>query len=207
MESLKPHAQLLQRRVEPALDRAQRNLERVSYLLTCPILKLLHHDPLTQLRRERSHRSPDGFRPLLRLGRARGRSALVRRQKTLARGLDLVLDASLRAHARTALARDALVDRDAVQPGRDFRLAAEALQIAVGRDEGLLRGVARVLVCAEDAVSQGVNFPLPAAHHFTEGLLVSGKRAFHQLLVGRQHLSNNRASFKVSSAGTARSMV
>src|SRR5438105_2690079 len=177
MESFEPHAQLLQRRVEPALDRAQRNLERVGYLLKRQILELFHHDHLAQLRRERGHGAPDGLRPLRGFGRARRAAALGRRQETLARRLDLVLDPGLGPHARAPLPRDALVDRDAVQPRGDFRLAAEALQVAVGRNEGLLRGVARLLVCAEDAVSQGVNLPLPAAHHFAEGLTVSGLRA------------------------------
>ena len=84
--------------------------------------------------------------------------------------------------------------------------------VAIATNLVLMVAVATVMIGAtsqagRDAVGATPG-PLSAGFYlFAEGLTVSGLRAFHQLLVGRQRHSNHQASFKVSSAGTARSMV
>ena len=86
---------------------------------------------------------------------------------------------------RAALARDALVDGDAVQPRRDFRLAAKIAEVAEGGDERLLRSVARLVFAAEDAVGERVDAPLPATHDHAERIRIAGKRTLHDLFVAR----------------------
>ena len=104
---------------------------------------------------------------------------LGRCKKTLARHFQFIFDTRLGTHTRTTLSRDALVDRDAVQPRRDFCLAAKVLQVAECGNERLLRSVARVLRGSKDAVGESENLSLPATHNFTEGFLVSAKRALN----------------------------
>ena len=75
------------------------------------------------------------------------------------------------------------IQRDAVEPGREFRLALEALEGAEGPEKGLLRDVARVFLPAEDAVGQGIDRPLPAQHELVEAVEIAPYREGDQLFV------------------------
>src|ERR1044072_3822653 len=113
---LKPfqlQTQLLERRVEAALNCAQRNLKRVGNLLKRQLLELLHQNNLAQLPRERGHGAPDGYGALFRLRRVGGRGIRSGRKELFTTRFDLVLPPRLGAGTRAAPARDALVERDA----------------------------------------------------------------------------------------------
>src|ERR1041384_2358269 len=100
---------------------------------------------------------------------------------------------SFATNLRPTLARDALIDRNAMQPRRDFRIAAKPTEIAEGGDEGLLRGVARVLFAPKNAVGQSEDATLPTAHNFAEGFVVARECSLHDLLVARRLHCLNRA--------------
>jgi len=64
------------------------------------------------------------------------------------------------------------VDRDAVEPGVELRLAAEARQGAVGADEGVLGHVLHLRRVAHEAADHGRDPVLVLAHQQVEGGLV-----------------------------------
>src|SRR6185503_8810668 len=110
---LQTHLQLLQRRVQPALDRAQRQFERLGNLAKSEFFKLLHHDDLPQLDRKTVYRATNRCRLLPALGDARGRVAQ-RRDKPTGVGLSFVFKCRLTSHFGASLPGNALVHRNPV---------------------------------------------------------------------------------------------
>src|SRR5688572_30105575 len=84
-----------------------------------------------------------------------------RRRKTDCIFLLFVLERRFASYSRLSLSRDALVDRDPVQPGRDFGLAAKAAQVSKGGEKSLLGCVARVLFATQHPISKRKYAPLP----------------------------------------------
>src|SRR6185295_14410884 len=85
---LQTHLQLLQRRIQPALDRAQRQVERLGNLAKSEFFELLHHDHLPQLDWQTVDCSTNGCRFLPALGDPRGR---VTQGRNKAAGIGLML--------------------------------------------------------------------------------------------------------------------
>jgi hypothetical protein len=75
------------------------------------------------------------------------------------------------------------VQRDAIKPGGEFRLAFEPLEGTERAQERLLRHVARVFFPADDAVRQGIDRALPAHHQLVEAVEIAPHRAGDQLFV------------------------
>ena len=118
---------------------------------------------------------------ILALGRGRG--GLVRLQE-LFQPLGVVHRGGL-AGGGLAGAVQAGIDRDAVQPGRDGRLAAEGVGGAVGGDQSVLDGVSGLL-----AVPQGAQChrPEPVAvppHELAEGVGIALDMAGEEILIAR----------------------
>src|SRR6185369_3528528 len=182
---LQTHLQLLQRRVQPALDRAQRQVECFGNLAKRKLFKLLHHHHLPQLDRQTVYRSPDCYRFLPALDDARGRVAQGRGK---ASGISFlsVIKCRLTSHFRASLPRNALVHRYPVQPGRNLSLAAEAAQIPKSGEKGLLSGVAGVFLTAEHAVSKRKDTSLPAPYNLAESLRIARYSTLNDDLVRTQ---------------------
>ena len=105
---------------------------------------------------------------------------------------------------RAALAPNpvaAQVQRDAIEPGGEFRLALEAAERAERTQERLLGDVASIFLAADDAVRQGIDRPLPAQDELVEAVQVAPSRAGDQLFVGRGH--QRRFHWASDAAGTA----
>ena len=62
----------------------------------------------------------------------------------------------------------AQIQRDAVEPRRELRLAFEPAEGAERSEKGFLGDVARVFFAADDPVRERVNGPLPAQHELVE---------------------------------------
>src|ERR1041384_3473537 len=182
---LQTHLQLLQRRIQPALDRTQRHFERLGNLAKCEFFKLFHHPPLPQLDRQTVYGSTNGCRFLSAFGEARGRVAQ-RRDKAPGVGLSFVFKCRLTSHFRASLPGNALVNRNPVQPGGDFRLATEPTQVPKSGEKGLLSGVAGVFLAAEHAVSKRKDAALPAPHNLAESLRIARQSTLNDDLVGTQ---------------------
>lgn len=95
------------------------------------------------------------------------------------------VESALTSNFRPALARNALIDSDTVQPGRNLCFAAKPAQIAKRRQKGLLRGVARIFFAAEHAKGKRENASLPARYDFAESLCVARQGTLHDLFVAR----------------------
>jgi hypothetical protein len=67
------------------------------------------------------------------------------------------------------------IDRDAVQPGCERRLSLEPAEAAIGSNEHVLREVARVLVVADEPVTEQINLALVALHDRTERVARPGQ--------------------------------
>ena len=67
----------------------------------------------------------------------------------------------------------AQIQRDAVEPGRELRLAFEPAERAERAEEGFLGDVARVFFAADDPVRERVNGPLPAQHELVEAVEIA----------------------------------
>ena len=77
---------------------------------------------------------------------------------------------------RPPLAADpvaAQVQRDAVEPGRELRLALEPAERAERAEKGFLGDVAGVLFAADHPVRERVNRPLPAQHELVEAVEIA----------------------------------
>jgi hypothetical protein len=66
-------------------------------------------------------------------------------------------------------------------------------QVAVGRDECLLRRVARLVFASEDAVGERVDASLPTAHDLAERLRVARHGALDQQFVARPNAQHQEA--------------
>ena len=73
-----------------------------------------------------------------------------------------------------------LVDDDAVDPGAEGRLAAEAVDGAEDPQEDFLREVERFVVVAEEVQRQLVDHPLVLGHQLGAGILVARRAALNQ---------------------------
>ena len=97
------------------------------------------------------------------------------------------VDAFRRLHeGRAALAPNpvaAKIQRDAIQPGGEFRLALEAAQGTERTEKCLLRDIASLFLPPDHPVGQGIDRPLPAQHQLVEAVQVAAARAGDQLFV------------------------
>src|SRR6266571_537249 len=85
------------------------------------------------------------------------------------------------------------VDGDPVEPGRECRRLAEARGTAQRGQEGVLRGVLRVLPVAEHPQADAEHAPLVPGHELAEGEPVPPHVRGQQLLVGQvAHLTTRR---------------
>src|SRR5207249_6876261 len=91
--------------------------------------------------------------------------------------------------------RDALIDCNAVQPGRNLCLTTKTAQVAESCKKRFLRCIPRIIFATQHPKSQRKYAPFPAAHNLAERLGVTRQGAFHHLLVrrGRIHLVRTRA--------------
>jgi phosphoglycolate phosphatase-like HAD superfamily hydrolase len=81
----------------------------------------------------------------------------------------------------------AQVQRDAIQPGREFRLALEAAQSAERAEERFLADVARVFLAPDGAIREGIDRPFPAQDELVEAIQVAGPGLGDQFFVCRRH--------------------
>ena len=95
------------------------------------------------------------------------------------------LQRALVSYLRSPLPRDALIDRDAMQPGGDSSFAAKGTQVPKRREERLLRSVARILFAAEHAKGKRENSSLPALNNLAESFCVARQSSLYDLLVAR----------------------
>jgi hypothetical protein len=105
--------------------------------------------------------------------------------------LDDVHTLGRRHDRRALLAPDpvaAEVERDAVEPRRELRLALEAGQRPESTQEGFLDDVPGVLVPADDPVGQGINRPFPSKDELIEAIRIARDRPGHELFVRPRHL-------------------
>ena len=95
-----------------------------------------------------------------------------------------VVQRGFASDSRLSLSRDALVDGNPMQPGRNFRLAAKSTQVPKRGQKRLLRRVARVLLAPQNAVRKREDTPLPAPHNLAESVRFAGQSPLHDDLVG-----------------------
>ena len=97
------------------------------------------------------------------------------------------VDSFRRLHdGRAALAPNpvaAEIQRNAIEPGRELRLALEAAQGAERTQKRLLRDIASFFLPPDHPVRQGINRPLPAQHQLVEAVQIAASRAGDQLFV------------------------
>src|SRR5262249_2847988 len=78
----------------------------------------------------------------------------------------------------------ARVAGDAIEPGREGRIALEALEPPIRRKEGVLRAVGCVLLVAQDSVGQSIDAVTVATDELVEGAGVAGLSEAHELVIG-----------------------
>ena len=81
----------------------------------------------------------------------------------------------------------AQVQRDSVEPRREFRLSAKARQCAERPQEGLLADVARVFLASDRAVREGIDGPFPSQDELIETVGVAADRSRDEFFVGPRH--------------------
>jgi hypothetical protein len=94
-----------------------------------------------------------------------------------------VVDGGRLPGRRLAGAVQAGVHRDAVQPGRDGRLAAEGVGGAVGRDERVLDRVSGLLAVSQRSQGHRPQAVAMAPHKLTEGLGIAPDMAGKEVLI------------------------
>ncbi len=91
---------------------------------------------------------------------------------------------------RALLAPDpvaAEIQRDSVEPGREFRLALESRECPKCPEEGFLGDIPRVLIAADNPVRQGIDRPFPAQNQLVEAIYIALHGPGDELFVGRYH--------------------
>jgi hypothetical protein len=85
------------------------------------------------------------------------------------------------------------IRHDAVEPGREARLAAERRQVAVDLEEGVLHRVLRVAVAPGETTGEAKDTGLISRHQRLEGRVVPGRGPRRQRLVARLHAGDGHA--------------
>src|SRR5213078_540479 len=107
--------------------------------------------------------------PLNLFGRARGRY-IQRQSKHGGVLLSLVLQRRFAPHFCAPLPGYALVDCDAMEPGRNLGLASKAAQVSKRGEKSLLGRIARIFFATQHAKGQSEDASLPTAHNLSERL-------------------------------------
>ena len=112
-----------------------------------------------------------------------------------------------RGHGRTAaLAAHPVateVQRNAIEPRRELRLALEALDAPKCAKKSLLTDISSLLLATQGAIGECIDGPFPSEDELIEALQIAADGAGDQLLVGARH-ERSRVPFSTVSGPTRR---
>ena len=168
--------------IQARLDGAERAALHVRNLLKRQPVILLQDDGRALLLGQVEHGFAHRLAQLIP-----GHQVLDRLQRALGAGeLDNIYPFRRRHNRRPSLTTNpvaAQVEGDAIEPGRELRLALEPGERAKGAEKGFLADIPRVLVAPDDPVGQGINRPFPAEDELVEAVSIARDRAGHELFV------------------------
>jgi Putative zinc-finger len=167
--------------VHAALGRGDGDVEDGGDVFVRPALDVAQNERRAGLEREGTDLAHEPGHVLAlaggNVGRQRSRGRRLRAHATLQLGCGLE---RLRVGPTPPSPLQSLVDGDPVQPGEGRRLAAEAVEVAPGLHERVLRGLLDVARIIEETPEDGSDAPLAHSDELAEGVEVAFLRSPEQ---------------------------